>query len=160
LDFKQLFYLSRWNFRILSVFWFGEGQVYETFGIVKYYPIKLQLLLIGAVPLEYALHRQLTIPRVGRPVFIFSVTFLSICYFVSVCRALGQTHSLIFFYLLAKPQRRKVFYPFLYSTIVSVCRALALVALLQFLVLSVGSWGLQSRVGKGNCTPSLSQNRT
>ncbi|MBV2196697.1 MAG: hypothetical protein KUL78_09365, partial [Flavobacterium sp.] len=47
--------------------------------------------------LEYPLHRQLTIPRVSRSVFIFSVIFLSICYFVSVCRALEQTHSLTSF---------------------------------------------------------------
>ena len=32
--------------------------------ISKHFPIKLQLLLIRAVPLEYPLHRQLTIPRV------------------------------------------------------------------------------------------------
>ena len=32
--------------------------------ISKHFPITLQLLLIRAVPLEYALHRQLTIPRV------------------------------------------------------------------------------------------------
>ncbi len=65
-----------------------NGGVYETFGISKQFPIKLQLHLIRAVPLEYALQRQLTIPRVSRSVFIFPVIFLSICYFVSVCRAL------------------------------------------------------------------------
>ena len=65
--------------------------------ISKHFPIKLQLLLIRAVPLKYALHRQLTIPRVSRSVFIFPVIFLSICYFVSVCRALGKTHSLTSF---------------------------------------------------------------
>ncbi len=32
--------------------------------ITKHLPIKLQLLFIRAVPLEYPLHRQLTIPRV------------------------------------------------------------------------------------------------
>ncbi len=34
---------------------------------------------------------------ISRSVFIFSVIFLSICYFVSVCRALEQTHSLTSF---------------------------------------------------------------
>ena len=83
----------------MSCLWVGfftlsdNGCVYETFGISKRFHIKLQLLLIRAVPLEYALHRQLTMPRVSLSLFIFPVIFLSICYFVSYCRALGQTHA-------------------------------------------------------------------
>lgn len=43
----------------------------------------------------------------------FFFHFFSICYFVSVCRALGQTHATDkLFYLLAKTQRRKVSLPF------------------------------------------------
>jgi len=74
----------------------ANGCVYETFGISKRFSIKLQLLLIRAVPLDKLLTAKCFIHVVSRSV-IFSVIFLSICYFVSVCRALGQTHSLTSF---------------------------------------------------------------
>ena len=75
----------------------GNGRVYETFGISKRFPIKLQLLLIRAETLDKPLTAKCFIHVVSRSVFIFSVIFLSICYFVSVCRALEQTHSLTSF---------------------------------------------------------------
>ena len=63
---------------------------------------------------------------ISRSVFIFSVIFLSICYFVSVCRALGKTHSLTSFgcsvgswglaMCVAVKRWLSCFYPFLYST--------------------------------------------
>jgi hypothetical protein len=37
---------------------------YKKLAISKHFPIKLQLFLIRAETLEYALHRQLSIPRV------------------------------------------------------------------------------------------------
>ena len=74
-----------------------NGCVYETFGISKRFPIKLQLLLIRAVPLDKPLSAKCFIHVVGCWCSVFPVIFLSICYFVSVCRALGQTHSLTSF---------------------------------------------------------------
>jgi len=74
-----------------------NGCGYETFGNSKHFPIKLQLLLIRAETLDKPLTAKCFIPVVSRSVFIFPVIFLSICYFVSVCRALGQTHSLTSF---------------------------------------------------------------
>src|SRR5574344_102861 len=68
-----------------------NGCVYETFGISKRFPIKLQLLLIRAVPLDKPLSAKCFIHVVGCWCSVFPVIFLSICYFVSVCRALGQT---------------------------------------------------------------------
>ncbi len=74
-----------------------NGCVYETFGISKRFLVKLQLLLIRAVPLDKPLIAKCFIHDVGCWCSIFPVIFLSICYIVSVCRALGQTHSLTSF---------------------------------------------------------------
>jgi hypothetical protein len=63
----------------------------------KRFPIKLQLLLIRALPLDNALSAKCFIHVVSRSVFIFSVIFLSICYLVSVCRALAKTYSFAIF---------------------------------------------------------------
>jgi hypothetical protein len=49
--------------------------VYETFGISKHFPVKLQLLLIRAVPLDNALTAKCFIHVVSRSVFIFPVIF-------------------------------------------------------------------------------------
>ena len=54
-----------------------NGCVYETFGISKRFPIKLQLLLIRAVPLDKPLYAKCFIHVVGVSLFIFLVNFLS-----------------------------------------------------------------------------------
>jgi hypothetical protein len=95
----------KWSSSVYSiVIYFGvsawvaaNGCVYETFGISKRFPIKLQLLLIRAEMLDKPLTAKCFIHVVSRSVFIFSVIFLSICYFVSFYCALGQTHSLTSF---------------------------------------------------------------
>ncbi len=74
----------------------ANGCVYETFGITKRLPIKLQLFLIRAETLDKPLTAKCFIHVVSRSVFIFSVIFLSICYFVSVCRALALVALLQF----------------------------------------------------------------
>jgi hypothetical protein len=62
--------------------WFStmtpNGHVYETFGISKYFPVKLQVLLIRAKMLDNALQRQLTIPHVGNWRSVNSIKFLSL----------------------------------------------------------------------------------
>src|SRR5574344_1378327 len=50
-----------------------NGCVYETFGISKRFPIKLQQLLIRAVPLDKPLTAKCFIHVVSRSVFIFPV---------------------------------------------------------------------------------------
>jgi len=59
----------------------AKYHVFKTFGITKHFPIKLQLLLIRAVPLEYLLHRQLTIPPVMHWRFLSVRVFESNCTF-------------------------------------------------------------------------------
>ncbi len=51
----------------------ANGYVYETFGISKRLPIKLQPLLIRAAPLDNSLSVKCFIHVVSRSVFIFSV---------------------------------------------------------------------------------------
>lgn len=43
------------------------------FGVSKHFPIKLQLLFLRVMPLEYALYRQITIPRVN-------ICYLILCF--------------------------------------------------------------------------------
>lgn len=74
-----------------------NGCVYETFGISKRFPIKLQLPMIRAETLDKPLTAKCFIHVVVHWCSVFPVIFLSICYNVSVCRALGQTHSLTSF---------------------------------------------------------------
>jgi len=90
---KYNFFLIRNFFLIIN----GNGYVYETFGISKQFPIKLQLRLIRAEMLDKLLTAKCFIHVVSRSVFFSPVIFLSICYYVSVCCALGQTHSLTSF---------------------------------------------------------------
>ena len=47
-----------------------NGCVYETFGTSNRFAVKLKLFLIRAEKLEFALHRQLTIPLVTACRFI------------------------------------------------------------------------------------------
>jgi hypothetical protein len=90
------------NIHILFVFYLYflfftlGGNVWRHVFVADFEVLSYQVTpnLMRGRTLEYALHRQLTIPRVSRSVFIFPVIFLSICYFISVCRALEQTHSL------------------------------------------------------------------
>ena len=77
----------------------ANGCVYETFGISKRFPVKLQPPLIRADTLDKPLTAKCFIHVVSRSVFIFSVIFLSICYFVSVCRALALVALLQFLVL-------------------------------------------------------------
>jgi len=72
--------------------------------ISKHFPIKSQLLWIRAVPLEYALHRQLTIPRVTawcsifqscKPLFLFS--FLDLIILLSFF-SIGSCVSVFYFF--------------------------------------------------------------
>ena len=67
----------------------ANGYVYETFGISKHFPIKLQLLLIRAETLDKPLTAKCFIYDVVHWCSVFPVIFLSICYIVSVCRAFG-----------------------------------------------------------------------
>ncbi len=53
----------------------ANGCVYETFGISKRLPVKLQLLLIRAETLDKPLTAKCFIRVVSRSVFIFSVIF-------------------------------------------------------------------------------------
>lgn len=55
--------------------------------IIVFSPITTFFLCFKHIPFLAIIH------IVSRSVFIFPIIFLSICYFVSVCRALGQTHS-------------------------------------------------------------------
>jgi len=90
---NQMCLLCGWLFFQLAY----NGCVYETFGISKRKSIKLQLLLIRAETLDKPLTAKCFIHVVVHWCSVFPVIFLSICYFVSVCRALGQTHSLTSF---------------------------------------------------------------
>ena len=49
----------------------GNGYVYETFGISKHFPVKLQVLLIRAETLDNPLTAKCFIYDVSRSVFIF-----------------------------------------------------------------------------------------
>jgi hypothetical protein len=83
------FFLVRSHFNM-----FGNGCVYETFGISKRFPIKLQLLLIRAVLLDKPLTAKCFIHVVSRSVFIF-LSFLSI----SFCSIMSFTKHFTILYV-------------------------------------------------------------
>ena len=69
----------------------------KSLGIAGDFPVKLQLLLIRAEMLDKPLTAKCFIHVVVHWCSVFPVIFLSICYNVSVCRALGKTHLLTSF---------------------------------------------------------------
>ena len=86
------------NFSIHNYFQVGyNGCVYETFGISKRFPIKLQLLLIRAETLDKPLTAKCFIYVVVHWCSVFPVIFLSICYAFLSAHGLGQAHLLTSF---------------------------------------------------------------
>ena len=79
-----------------------NGWRYGQLPISKHFPIKLQLLLIRAVPLEYPLHRQLTIPRVG-----------NWCSFISVCLSFIQLYFIVIVNLHQPIHEAQIYFVFL-----------------------------------------------
>jgi hypothetical protein len=63
----------------------ASGYVYETFGISKRFPVKLQVPLKRAETFNISLTAKRFIYDVTAWCSLFSVIFLSICYMVSVC---------------------------------------------------------------------------
>jgi len=77
--------------------------------ISKHFSIKIQLLLIRAVPFEYVLQRQLTIIACWQLVFILFCLFFYHIAFISksfsLCTNLSTKHKFILFFLsVGKPK--------------------------------------------------------
>jgi len=73
--------------------------------ITKHFPVKLQLLLIRVVTIEYALNRQLTIPRVTawcsvfqscKPLSLFTLRFIVILHSFFI---IGSCVSVFYFFM-------------------------------------------------------------
>jgi hypothetical protein len=74
-----------------------NGYVYETFGISKHFPVKLQALLIRAEMFDNPLTAKCFIYDVTAWCSFIYVIFSFNLLLFSVCRALGQTHLLTSF---------------------------------------------------------------
>jgi hypothetical protein len=61
----------------------------KALGIAGYYPAQLHQTLCGAERLHKHLNPNVLYRLLGAGVLCFQSFFLSICYIVSVCRALG-----------------------------------------------------------------------
>jgi len=68
-----------------------------SFGDLKHEPVEPLQSLLDVTPLKLALSAKCTIHDVTAWGSIIYIIFLSICYYFSVFRALGQTHLLTSF---------------------------------------------------------------
>jgi len=69
----------------------------KSLGIAGYYPVQLHRTRCGAECLHNHLKPNVLYRLLGAGVHCFTLFFLSICYIVSVCRALRQAYSLASF---------------------------------------------------------------